>query len=174
MLGLLLATGDGPELVVVRINETEAYTQDDAASHSFRGPTPRNAVMFGPAGHMYTYFTYGMHWCANVVTGRAGHGEAVLLRGGVVEHGLEVVRARREGSRARRPIRDRDLVNGPAKLTQALGIGPAENGVDLCDPTASVRICTDGAPTPAHEVTTRIGISVATELPRRFVTLRGR
>lgn len=149
----------------VRITETEAYLRDDPASHSFRGPTPRNAVMFGPAGCLYTYFTYGMHWCANVVTGDEGVGEAVLLRAGVALTGIDDMRAARPAAR-----RDRDLTNGPAKLAQALGLGRAENGVDLTTRPSPVSMVDDGHGPPARIVTTpRIGISKAVERPWRYL-----
>ncbi len=158
--------------VTVTINETEAYTSDDPASHSFRGPTNRNASMFGPPGHLYTYFTYGMHWCANVVTGPHGTGEAVLLRGGVVQSGIDVVRERR--SRARnRAVSERDLTNGPAKLAQALRLCGTENGMDVCATGSLVRIYDLGTGTTAFEATPRIGISTAQERLWRFRTVAG-
>jgi DNA-3-methyladenine glycosylase len=156
---MLLDVGDR----CVRLDETEAYLADDEASHSFRGRTPRNAVMFGPPGHLYTYFTYGMHWCANVVTGRAGVGEAVLLRGGVPARGLDAIRARRPGAR-----RDVDLCNGPAKLASALGLDGTANGIDLCAPATTVRL-RRGEPVTTYASTPRIGITKAVDRPWRFV-----
>ena len=149
-----------------RIVEVEAYTADDAASHSFKGRTPRNAVMFGPAGRLYVYFTYGMHWCANVVTGAEGDGQAVLLRAVTPLAGIEEMRYRRNG----RP--DRDLTNGPAKLAQAFGIDGAMNGAVLGGLIGgeSVTIVDDGVPPPGHPiVTARIGITKAVDLPRRWL-----
>jgi DNA-3-methyladenine glycosylase len=108
--------------------ETEAYFSTDAASHSFRGLTPRTAVMFGPPGHLYVYFTYGMHWCANVVCGPEGQASAVLLRAGEVVEGLNAARARRPAAK-----KDVDLARGPARLTAALGITRLHNGEDLVD-----------------------------------------
>lgn len=140
-----------------RIVEVEAYTADDAASHSFRGRTARNAVMFGPSGAWYVYFTYGMHFCANVVTGADGDGQAVLVRAAVPMRGLDQMRARRAGRS------DKELLNGPAKLAQAFGIDLAMNGVPAT-------IFDDGVAPPLQPVVTpRIGISKAVELPRRWL-----
>ena len=161
LLHKVLVVGDRS----VRITETEAYLGDDPASHSFRGPTPRTAVMFGPAGVLYVYFTYGMHWCANVVTGVDGVGEAVLLRGGLPLTGVDAMRAVRKAAR-----RDQDLTNGPAKLAQALGLDGSANGVDLLADSAEIRIADDGTPTPTTIVTTpRVGISKAVDRPWRFL-----
>jgi DNA-3-methyladenine glycosylase len=115
---------DGTRLAA-RLVEVEAYEPDDPGSHAFRGMTPRNEVMFGVPGHLYVYFTYGMHFCMNAVTRRAGEGSAVLLRGGEPLEGLEEMRRRRGRER---PI---DLCSGPGRFTQALGIARPENGVDL-------------------------------------------
>jgi DNA-3-methyladenine glycosylase len=112
--------------VTVRLTEVEAYRQDDPASHSFRGPTKRTAVMFGPAGHLYVYFTYGMHYCGNLVCGPEGFGSGVLLRAGEVVDGLDAARERR-GER----ISDRDLARGPARLAQAMGWDKEDNGRDM-------------------------------------------
>jgi DNA-3-methyladenine glycosylase len=115
--------------VTVRLTEVEAYAgSDDPGSHAFRGPTPRTAVMFGQPGRLYVYFTYGMHWCANVVTGVEGSASAVLLRGGEVVAGHDTAAARRAG------VRERDWARGPARLAAALGIGGEQNGLDLLDP----------------------------------------
>jgi DNA-3-methyladenine glycosylase len=107
------------------IIETEAYNQDDSASHSYRGRTPRTDIMFGPAGHLYVYFTYGMHWCMNIVTGPEGRGEAVLIRAITQDAGVDFMRERR----GNKP--DQDLTNGPAKVCQALGITGKDNGIVL-------------------------------------------
>ena len=121
LLGALLVSDVGGARVAVRLTEVEAYEgADDPASHAFRGPTPRNAVMFGPAGHLYCYFTYGMHWCANVVCGPDGVASAVLLRAGTVVEGVDVAFARRAA--AKRPA---DLARGPARLASCLALDRA-------------------------------------------------
>ena len=113
--------------VTLRITEVEAYQGEaDPGSHAFRGPTPRTAVMFGPPGHLYTYFTYGMHVCANIVCSPEGEASAVLLRAGEIVDGIEVARMRRTTSRT-----DADLARGPARLTVALGITLADGGSSL-------------------------------------------
>ncbi len=141
LLGKLIELGGR----VVRVTEVEAYTADDPASHSFRGRTARNATMFGPAGRLYVYFVYGVHHCANVVTGLDGDGQAVLVRSVVV------------------PGVDPRLTNGPGKLAKVLGVGLEADG-------STLRLFDDGAVAldPAI-VTTRIGITKAAELPRRWV-----
>ena len=139
--------------LAARIVEVEAYTGgEDPGSHGYHGRTPRTATMFGPGGHLYVYFTYGMHWCANVVTGADGVCSAVLLRAGAPLSGLDVMRHRRPAAR-----RDRDLCSGPARLAQALGIDRAHDGNDLV--RGSIRIVDDGVPPPdAPGNTTRIGL----------------
>ena len=118
-----------------RIVEVEAYAgAEDPGSHAFRGRTTRNATMFGPGGHLYVYFTYGMHWCTNVVTGPDGEASAVLLRAGAVVDGLDAALARRPD------VRERDLCRGPARLCKALGITGERTGVDLLDPASPVRL----------------------------------
>ena len=128
-----------------RIVEVEAYHgANDAASHAYRGLTPRTAIMFGPAGFLYVYFTYGMHWCANVVCGPDGEAAAVLIRALAPLSGLEAMRAARPKAR-----RDLDLCNGPAKLCQALGITGADDGTDLLGRgRGGVRLLDDGTPPP--------------------------
>jgi DNA-3-methyladenine glycosylase len=139
--------------LAVRIVEVEAYAgADDAGSHAFRGPTPRTETMFGPPGHLYVYFTYGMHWCMNVVAGPAGQASAVLLRAGAPLAGIEVMRSRRTAAR-----RDRELCSGPARLTQALGVTGAFDGADLT--RGRLRLLDDGVPPPPDPgVSTRIGL----------------
>ncbi len=150
---LVTRTDDGVRLAA-RIVEVEAYQgSDDAGSHAYRGMTPRTTVMFGPPGHLYVYFTYGMHWCANVVATKDGDAAAVLLRAAAPVDGIEVMRERRVKAR-----RDRDLLAGPARLCQALGISGDHNGVDLV--RGPVRILDDGVAPPAEPgVSTRIGLS---------------
>jgi DNA-3-methyladenine glycosylase len=144
-----------------RIVEVEAYRFDDPASHAYRGPTTRNATMFGPPGHLYVYFSYGVHWCANVVTGNRD-GQAVLLRALAPMDGLDAIRDARPAAR-----RDRDLASGPGRLTQALGIDGTFDGTDLVD--GAVRIADDGVPPPpVPGVSTRVGISKAVERPWRW------
>lgn len=152
-----------------RIVEVEAYREDDPASHSHRGRTARNATMFGPPGHLYVYFTYGMHHCANVVTGADGDGQAVLLRAVVPRSGLDELWARRPRAR-----READLANGPGKLCQAFGLDRRHDGLDLCTPGSVVFLADDGTPPPAAPIVTgRIGIRRATDHPWRFVAPPG-
>ena len=143
--------------------ETEAYLPDDAASHSFRGLTTRNATMFGPPGHLYVYRSYGIHWCANVVCDRDGVGAAVLLRALEPTAGLAAMRERRGVDDVRL------LAAGPGRLTQALGIDATHDGADLLGPPFLLR-----ATETAREVVVspRVGITRATDLPWRY-TLAG-
>ena len=145
-----------------RIVEVEAYAgAADPASHAFRGRTARNATMFGPPGRLYVYFSYGVHWCANVT---CGNGNAVLLRALAPLDGLDEMRADRPAAR-----RDRDLANGPGKLGQALGIDRQLDGADLVTGDRGIVVVDDGTRPPAVPVATpRIGISVATERALRF------
>ncbi|MEI4270785.1 DNA-3-methyladenine glycosylase [Klenkia sp. LSe6-5] len=164
LLGCWVVT-DRPEgTTAVRLTEVEAYSGsgDDPAAHSHRGPTPRSAVMFGPPGHLYVYFSYGMHWCANVVVGPEGHGSAVLLRAGEVVVGEGVARGRRPASAAQR-----DLARGPARLTSALGIGPDDRDARLLDPGSAVRLHRGPAP-GGVTAGPRVGITQAVDLPWRF------
>ena len=147
-----------------RIVEVEAYVGlEDAGSHAFRGLTSRNATMFGPPGHLYVYFTYGMHWCTNVVCSDDGVAGAVLLRALAPVEGLEVMRSRRFGGRPRAPGRpagrsDRELCSGPARLAQALGLDGSFDGNDLL--AGPVRLVDDGvAPPPDPGTSRRVGLS---------------
>ncbi|MGA9275777.1 MAG: DNA-3-methyladenine glycosylase [Ilumatobacter sp.] len=147
--------------VAGRIVETEAYMPDDPASHTFNGPSNRNRVMFGPPAHLYVYLSYGIHSCANVVTGPPGSGQAVLLRAVTPLDGLDVMRARRNR-------RDPELANGPGKLCQALGIDLDDNGLDLLG-NGRVTIIDDEVSSPPNPVVgPRVGISKAVDRPWRF------
>jgi DNA-3-methyladenine glycosylase len=152
---LLVARTDDGARLAARLVEVEAYRgSDDPGSHAYRGMTPRTEVMFGPPGHLYVYFTYGMHWCANVVATKDGDAAAVLLRAAAPVEGIEVMRERRVKAR-----RDRDLLAGPARLCQAFGITGVDNGNDLV--RGRLRIVDDGvAPPGAPGVSTRIGLAV--------------
>jgi DNA-3-methyladenine glycosylase len=158
LLGARLVSDSTEGRVALQLTEVEAYGGhgEDPGSHAFRGLTPRNATMFGPPGRLYVYFTYGMHWCANVVTGPEGSASAVLLRAGGVVEGLEIARERRATARS-----DRDLARGPARLTVALGLTGDEDGLDLLDPASPVRLELARQPLPAHTVGPRTGVSGA-------------
>jgi DNA-3-methyladenine glycosylase len=156
LLGAELRHGE----VTVRLTEVEAYDgANDPGSHAYRGQTARNSVMFGPAGRLYVYFTYGMHHCCNVVTGEPGRASAVLLRAGAVVNGHETARLRRGGAA------DRDLARGPARLCEALGISRDQNGVDLASGPVTLTLA---EPVPAYETGPRVGLRGAPERPWRF------
>ncbi len=143
--------------VTVRLTEVEAYAgADDPGSHAHRGPTDRNAVMFGPAGHLYVYFTYGMHHCCNVSCGPEGEASAILLRAGEVVEGLGLARERRPRST------DRDLARGPGRLCQAMGIDRSDGGLDLRD---HLRL---GPPLADVSTGPRVGLRLAADRPWRF------
>ncbi len=136
LLGALLVADSPQGRVTVRVTEVEAYAgADDPGSHAARGRTPRNAAMFGPPGHLYVYFTYGMHWCVNVVCQADGDPAAVLLRAGEVVEGQALAAARRTSARS-----VRDLARGPARLAQALGLDGKDYGLDLTDRSSPVRL----------------------------------
>ena len=161
LLGKLLVRGER----VARIVEVEAYCgAEDPGSHAYRGRTRRNATMFGPAGHLYVYFTYGMHHCANVVCGNEGEGTAVLLRGLDPESGLDAMRAAYPTAR-----RERDLCRGPARFCRAFSIDRTLDGADLVSGDRGLQLLDDGTPPPsATGVSPRIGLSAGAELPWRF------
>jgi DNA-3-methyladenine glycosylase len=169
LLGCLVTFGG----VTIRLTELEAYAGErDPGSHAFRGMTPRTRPMFGPPGFTYVYFTYGNHWCLNLVVGQVGIAEAVLVRAGEVVAGHDIVRARRVG------IRERDWARGPGRLGQALALSGAQTGLDFCRPAVGERIdlvVSRGAgPVPVADVGTgpRVGVSGAggdgTAYPWRF------
>jgi DNA-3-methyladenine glycosylase len=158
----LTSTVDG-RLVQARITEVEAYAGElDPASHAYRGPTRRNAVMFGEAGHLYCYFIYGMHWCANVVCEQAGTASAVLLRAAEIVTGVEHARERAPG-----PTTVSKLASGPGRLARCLGLTGALTGADLLDRASLVRLDRLSAPAD-FRCGPRVGVSVGTEQPWRF------
>jgi DNA-3-methyladenine glycosylase len=171
LLGFVLEHETADGLVAVMLSEVEAYAGSiDPASHSFRGMTGRNAVMFGPPGHAYVYFTYGMHFCANVVCSPPGVATGILLRAGRVIVGEELARRRRGFDSARSP---RDLARGPARLCQAMAINRSQDGEDLLDPSSSLRLrvaTSDERPAvpSAIEAGPRVGVSQAADIPWRF------
>jgi len=155
LLGARLVRRDAEGTVAVRLTEVEAYAGTrDPGSHAFRGPTPRTRIMFGPAGFLYVYFTYGMHWCANVVCGPDGEASAVLLRAGEVVAGHELARSRRPAARV-----DVDLARGPARLASALGIGRDADGTDLCDDASRIWLEPASGRVAAVHVGPRVGVS---------------
>ena len=184
LLGSVLEHETADGLVAVELTEVEAYAgRSDPASHAYRGKTARNAVMFGPPGHAYVYFTYGMHFCVNVVClGEEGSASAVLLRAGRVIAGEELACARR--TRGTTAIAPRDLARGPARLCQALGIDRSQNGADMVSAGSPLRMHSgagnparsallasgDGHPATPRRIVTgpRVGVSSAAEIPWRF------
>jgi DNA-3-methyladenine glycosylase len=165
LLGCTVEADTPDGTVAARLVEVEAYRgADDPASHSFRGRTARNAVMFGSPGHLYVYFVYGMHFCANVTCLADGEAGAVLLRAGEVTSDPAVAFARRPTAR-----RAADLARGPARLAALLGLGRAHNGVDVTDPASPVRVLAQ-PPVDRRLVRTgpRVGVAAAHERPWRF------
>ncbi len=159
LLGAVL-THDG---VAVRLTEVEAYGgPDDPGSHAFRGRTARNSVMFGPPGRLYVYFTYGMHYCANLVCGPDGTPSAVLLRAGEIVAGEEAARSRRGSAR------DRDLARGPARLCQALGLDAGQNGAPVTGGSLALTLPSKPAPRALIRTGPRVGLRLAPERPWRF------
>ncbi len=167
LLGALLTHTDDQGPVTVRITEVEAYLgTDDPGSHAFRGRTARNATLHGPPGHLYVYFTYGMHYCANVVCGAEGTPGGLLLRAGEIVDGIPAARVRRGA-----PKTDLDLARGPARLAQALGIDRRLDGADVF--AGPLRLDLPGAAVPAGAYSTgpRVGVSGeggTAEYPWRF------
>jgi DNA-3-methyladenine glycosylase len=163
LLGCTIESTSPEGKVAVRLVEVEAYRGgDDPASHCYRGKTPRNEVMFGPAGHLYVYFVYGMHFCANIVCLTDGVPGAVLLRAGEVTEGLDLARIRRPAARS-----DTELAKGPARLTGVLGVDRTQNGVDLTAKDAVVKIYA-GEPVDEIQTGPRVGVAVAMDVPWRF------
>ncbi|MGH7142241.1 MAG: DNA-3-methyladenine glycosylase [Candidatus Saccharimonadales bacterium] len=161
LLGSYLVRELNGHKLVGKIIETEAYDQIDAASHSYHGQTPRTDVMFGAPGYLYVYFTYGMHYCCNVVTGRPGEGSAVLIRALVPLEGVETMSKNRHG------VSEMNLTNGPAKLCQAFEINKDLNGHDLSLPPLQLVIKPRLIKSSIVQ-TTRIGIRQAKDTPWRF------
>jgi DNA-3-methyladenine glycosylase len=159
LLNAVLRHGD----VAVRLTEVEAYAgADDPGSHAYRGRTRRNAVMFGPPGHLYVYQIYGMHFCANVVCSPEGEASAVLLRAGAVVDGLELARQRRPGART-----DHDLAAGPAKLMQVLALDKGANGTSVIDGNGPATL-TPGDVPRVVAAGPRVGVTSAFDVPWRF------
>ena len=150
----LLVNGVGGIIV-----EVEAYHHTDPAAHSFRGPTPRNRVMFGPPGFAYVYRSYGIHWCVNFVCEQEGSASAVLIRALEPTHGIAAMRRRRHSDD------ERSLCSGPGKLTEALGITHKHNGLPLDAPPIALRASVS---TPEVVAGVRIGLTKAVELPWRY------
>ena len=164
LLGWRLSHRTPEGVVTVQLTEVEAYHgEDDPASHAARGRTPRNAVMFGPAGHLYVYFSYGMHWCANIVCGTSGTASAVLLRAGRVVEGRGLASERR-GERVKEPA----LARGPGCLGQALGLTREHSGVDLV--TSATVTLTPGVRVDEASIASghRVGVTLAHDVPWRF------
>lgn len=163
LLGTILVRTNGHTVLRGVIVETEAYRgEGDPASHAYRGPTKRNAVMFGPAGHAYVYFTYGMHYCLNVTTEPTGNPGAVLIRAAQPTSAIEQMKKRRRTDQLR------DLANGPAKLTQAFAVSRSLNGHDLTLGKKLFIVKGDSVEPLDIASTSRIGIRVGLEKPWRF------
>jgi DNA-3-methyladenine glycosylase len=168
LLGCVLSARSPDGEVSVRLTEVEAYAGEaDPASHAYRGRTRRNGVMYGPPGHAYVYFTYGMHFCVNLVCRPAGTASAVLLRAGAVVSGATLAGHRRSAGKRPAPA-SRDLARGPARLCQALGIDRTLDGADVCDPASPLRIFGPGPPGAAVSSGPRVGVSTAATVPWRF------
>jgi DNA-3-methyladenine glycosylase len=185
LLGCVLEHQTAAGLVAVELTEVEAYAGEaDPASHAYHGKTRRNAVMYGPPGHAYVYFTYGMHFCVNLVCLGEGTASAVLLRAGAVIEGEDLARARR--TKSANLVASRDLARGPARLCQALDIDRSLDGADVCvagsplriswprartpDRSGAVLVRGDDPPKPPRRINTgpRVGIAQAADVPWRF------
>ena len=161
LIGVTVVSASEDGRTSARIVETEAYLPGDSAAHSFRGPTARNRSLFLSRGHAYVYFIYGNHYCLNVSADRAGVGAGVLLRAGEPLEGKEIMRVRRGA------VADEDLLRGPGRLAQALGIGRSHDGLDLC--AAGPLWLASGSGAEAEiGVSRRIGLSKEIERPLRF------
>ena len=159
LLGKLVGLADGR---LARLVEVESYAQDDPAAHTFRGKTARNQSMFGPAGHLYVYLSYGVHWCANVVCGDEGYGAGVLLRAAEPMEGVELMRA------ARGKDAVRQLCSGPGRLAQAFGINRSYDGTDVTG-SGLLTIFDDGYRPLDVVACPRIGLTKNAEAPLRFL-----
>lgn len=174
-VGQLAAHSDvchvAPDPILLRLTETEAYHgEQDPASHAYRGRTRRTAPMFGPPGHLYTYFVYGMHWCANLVTGVDGEASAVLMRAAAAFGNLTALRERRRSTGGRIPA-DRDLARGPARLASCIGLGGADSGVDLLGPDAPFTIhagVVTATSRPVVDSGPRVGVAAGAQTAWRF------
>jgi DNA-3-methyladenine glycosylase len=161
LIGKILVSSIGGKRTAGRIVEVEAYLTGDPASHAFHGMTRRNAAMFTERGHAYVYRIYGTSWCLNVSSGAAGTGEAILIRALEPLDGVATMRSRRPG------VSDRNLLRGPGRLCEGLGVTGADDGIDLCEARAAVRLFDDGA-RPRIGVSRRIGLTRAAERELRF------
>lgn len=168
LLGKYFVRKIGKKILIGKIVETEAYSSNDPASHSYRGRTPRNDVMFWKGGYLYVYFTYGMHFCANVVTGREGIGEAVLIRAVEPISGIDIMHYNRYGTKTKMNIKSLiELTNGPAKFCQAFKIGRKENGISLLRGKIFI-VEGDKIPSKLIRKSNRIGIKEGTDKEYRF------
>ncbi len=173
LLGCVLEHETSAGRVAVLLTEVEAYEGPaDPASHAYRGRTARNAVMFGPPGHAYVYFTYGMHYCVNMICLPEGAASGILIRAGRVIEGIPLAAARRVAGRSGAArVADRDLARGPARLCQALDIGRGLDGADVCDPASPLRIRAAAGVRPGPAAISqgpRVGVSAAADRPWRF------
>lgn len=163
LLGCRLTSTTPDGAVTLVLTEVEAYAgESDPASHAFRGRTPRNAVMFGPAGHAYVYRSHGLHWCLNLVTGEPGTANAVLLRAGRVVDGVDLARSRRGAQ-----VVDRNLARGPGNLARALGVTGEDDGTSVLD-GPRLRLFPATAPAGSIVAGPRVGVTLAPDDPWRW------